>query len=404
MNRRMFLSSLAGAGAASLVRRASAQAKPLNLKVTALKTFVVNAGSLNWVLCKVFTNGGLVGLGEGSVTSKEATVAQAIMEHERYLVGKDPTDIELHWQAMFRTPRWRGGPILNSAISAVEIALWDILGQALGVPIYKLLGGAARARIRMYLDVGSTPDDFLRAKEQGYTAAKMTPLSPENEVVKPSSMIRDAVRKVAAIRKAVGDDFDIAVDAHGRCTTTMAIDFCTRVEEYGLLFVEEPTQLEDLGELALLREKTRTHLATGERSFTKFGFADFCSRHLVDYIQPDVCHAGGILELKKIGALAETYRVNLAPHNPQSHVSTMASLHVDATTPSAAIQESTLNRTAWIEELFEGSGPLIHNGYAELPTRPGLGVTLNEKIAAQHPYKPTNRPEYRFGDGSVTDQ
>lgn len=399
MKRRDFLGAAAGAWLL-----APARARALNLKISGLKTFVVNAGSLNWVFCKIYTNDGLVGLGEGSVTSKEATIAQAIMEHERFLVGQDPSNIEYLWQSMFRVPRWRGGPILNSAISAVEIALWDILGQALGVPIYKLLGGAARTRIRMYLDVGSTPEEFLRAKELGYTAAKMTPLSPDNNLVKPSAMVRDAVRKVAAVRKAVGDDFDIAVDAHGRCTTPMAIDFCTRVEEFDLLFVEEPTQLEDLGELALLREKTKTHLATGERSFTKYGFADFCSRHLVDYIQPDVCHAGGILELKKIGTLAETYRVNLAPHNPQSYVSTMASLHVDATTPSAAIQESTLNRTPWVQDLFEGAGPQVKDGYAELPTRPGLGVTLNEKVAAQHPYKPSTRPEYRLGDGSVTDQ
>ncbi len=411
MNRRLFLETALGGLAGSLfdpirglAQDASLRAKPLNLKITGLKTFVVNAGSLNWVFCKVYTNAGLVGLGEGSVTSKEATIAAGIQEHERFLVGKDPTDIELLWQGMYRFPRWRGGPILNSAISAVEIALWDILGQALGVPIYKLLGGAARSRVRMYLDVGSTPEEFLRAKELGYTAAKATPLSPDKNLVSPTRMIRDGVSKLRAIRKAVGDDFDIAVDAHGRCTTTMAIDFCTRVEDLDLLFVEEPTQLEDLGELALLREKTKTHLATGERSFTKYGFADFCSRHLVDYIQPDVCHAGGILELKKIGVLAETYRVNLAPHNPQSFVSTMASLHVDATTPSAAIQESTLNRTAWLQDLFEGTGPEVKEGYAELPSRPGLGVSLNEKVAAAHPYKPTNRPEYRFGDGSVTDQ
>ena len=411
MNRRHFLSTAIGGFAGSLLdpigalaQEASAKARPLNLKITGLKTFIVHTGNLNWVFCKVYTNGGLVGLGEGSVTSKEATIAQAIMEHERFLIGKDPTDIELLWQGMYRFPRWRGGPILNSAISAVEIALWDITGQALGVPVYKLLGGAARSRVRMYLDVGSSPEECLRAKELGYTAVKVTPLSPVKEVVTPTVMIRDGVRKLQAMRKAVGDEFDIAVDAHGRCTTTMAIDFCNRVEELDLLFVEEPTQLEDLGELALLREKTRTHLATGERSFTKYGFADFCSRHLVDYIQPDVCHAGGILEMKKIGVLAETYRINLAPHNPQSFVSTMASLHVDATTPSASIQESTLNRTAWIEDLFEGSGPVVKAGYADLPTRPGLGVTLNEKIAAAHPYQPTNRPEYRFGDGSVTDQ
>src|SRR4029453_18541990 len=142
---------------------AAEKARALNLKITGIKPIVVDAGSVNWVFCKVLTNQGLTGLGEGSVTSKEATLAQAISEHERFLVGKDPTDIELLWQGMFRYPRWRGGPILNSAISAIEIALWDILGKSLGVPIYNLLGGAARKRIRLYLDTAGTPDAFLRA-------------------------------------------------------------------------------------------------------------------------------------------------------------------------------------------------------------------------------------------------
>src|SRR3954454_1144975 len=195
MNRRQFLQT----GASALIAPFVLRAKTLNLKITGLKTFVVNVGSLNWVFCKVYTNQGLVGLGEGSVTSKEATVAQAIMEHERFLMGKDPTDIELLWQGMFRNPRWRGGPILNSAISAVEIAMWDILGQALGVPVYKLLGGAARSRIRMYLDVGSNPEDFLKAKELGYTAGKTTPISPVKDLISPVAMIRDGVRKLQAI-------------------------------------------------------------------------------------------------------------------------------------------------------------------------------------------------------------
>jgi galactonate dehydratase len=407
MNRRGFMSAAIGAAGSSVATAATAavpEAKQLNLRITGLKTFVVNVGALNWVFCKVYTNQGLVGLGEGSVTSKEATVAQAIMEHERFLLGKDPTNIELLWQSMFRYPRWRGGPILNSAISAVEIALWDILGQALGVPIYRLLGGAARSRIRMYLDVAATPEGYLRAKEMGYTAAKTAPIMPNKLVIEPARAVREGVRAMQEIRKAVGDDFDVAVDAHGRCTTPTAIDFCTRVEDLNLLWVEEPTQLEDLGELALLRSKTKTPLATGERSFTKFGFAEFCSRHLVDYIQPDVCHAGGILELKKIGALAETFRVSMAPHNPQSRVSTMASLHVDATTPNAVIQESIPDAHPWIADLFDGLGPEVIQGYAALPSRPGLGVTLNEKVAAQHPYQPANRPEYVFDDGSVADQ
>ncbi len=381
----------------------AARGKPLNLKITGLKTFVVNVGSVNWVFAKVYTDQGLTGLGEGSVTSKEATVAQAIMEHERFLIGKDPTDIELLWQGMFRYPRWRGGPVLNSAISAVEIALWDILGQALDQPIYKLLGGAARKRIRMYKDVGSTPEEFLKAKDEGYTAAKSGFITVANSTVVPSYAVREAVRKLAAVRQAVGDDFDIAIDAHGYLTTVMAIDFCTRIEELRPLWVEEATQLEDLGELEMLRQKTKVPLATGERSFTKYGFADFCSRHLVNYIQPDVVHAGGILELKKIGAIAEAYRIEMAPHNPQSFVSTMASLHVDATTPACTIQEYSPKRDQWIVDLFKGTGPIIERGFASLPDKPGLGVELDEKVAAAHPYKPVNRGEPVFTDGGVAD-
>jgi len=206
------------------------------------------------------------------------------------------------------------------------------------------------------------------------------------------------------VRKAVGDDFDICIDAHGQLTTVMAIDFCTRIEDLRPFFVEEPTQIEDLGELALLRQKTKVPLATGERSFTKYGFTEFCTRHLVNYVQPDVCHAGGILELKKIGAIAEAFRVEMAPHNPQSEVSTLASLHVDATTPAATIQEYSPRNAPWLQDLFYGGAVKIKDGYAELPDRPGLGVDLNEKVAAQHPYQPVNRPNYVFSDGAVADQ
>ena len=397
---------LLGALTAPVVARAQEavrKAAPLHLKIKSLKPIVVNAGSVNWVFVKVYTDQGLTGLGEGSITSKEATLAEAIREHERFLAGKDATDIELLWQGMFRYPRWRGGPILNSAISAVEIALWDILGKALGAPIYKLLGGAARKRIRMYLDVGGTPEAFLRAKELGYTAAKSGFIAVENQLVRPAYAVREAARRVAAVRKAVGDDFDICIDAHGQLTTVMAIDFCTRVEELRPFFVEEPTQIEDLGELELLRQKTKVPLATGERSFIKYGFTDFCSRHLVDYVQPDVCHAGGILELKKIGAIAEAYRVEMAPHNPQSEVSTLASLHVDATTPACVIQEFSSRSEAWLKDLFYGGAVRIKDGFAELPDRPGLGVDIDESVAAKHPYKPVNRPNYVFSDGSVAD-
>src|SRR5690348_2286090 len=198
LGRRAFLKTAIGVAALARIHTALAEqtaaAKDLHLKITGLKTFVVNAGSVNWVLCKVYTNQGLVGLGEGSVTSKEATVTQAILDNERLLAGKNPADIEYLWQSMFRNPRWRGGPILNSAISAIEIALWDILGQALEVPIYKLLGGAARERIRMYLDVAGTPEAFLHAKEAGYTAAKSSLPSAEHDLMRPNHAVQATIR------------------------------------------------------------------------------------------------------------------------------------------------------------------------------------------------------------------
>jgi galactonate dehydratase len=383
-------------------------AKPLGLKITDLRTFVVDAGGKNFVFVKLYTNQGITGLGEGSVTSKELTVEQAIREHQRYLVGQDPTDIEMHWQAMFRWPRWRGGPILNSAISAVEIAMWDILGKALGQPIWRLLGGKARDRAQMYIHAGgATPQQYAenwrKVKAAGWTACKGGFLRPEGLVVDPAGDVRQALERLRAVREAVGPDFRILIDLHGFPTTPMAVEFCVEAEPYHPYFVEEATQIEDLDELALLRSKTRVPLATGERLFTKYGFSQLCARHLVDYVQPDVVHCGGILEMKKIAALAEAFRIQFAPHNPQSTVSTLASLHVDFSTPSFVIQEITDVPSQYFRDLFYDQGPVYENGYALLPDRPGLGVDLDEKVAAQRPYVPANRPRMRFSDGAVTD-
>ena len=409
MKRRAFLSAAAALGPlATAPVFGQTPTADLHLKITGLKTFVVNVGSVNWVFVKIHTNQGLTGLGEGSVTSKEATIAEAIREHERFLVGKDPTEIERLWQGMFRYPRWRGGPVLNSAISAVEIALWDILGKAVGLPIYRLLGGACRDRIRMYVHAGGqTPEEAARnalaVRERGYTALKWAPFEPLENTVSARDQVRRAVARMEAQRKALGDDFDILIDAHGRLTPVVAAEACQALEPLRPFFVEEPTQPEDLDTLAWLGARTRVPLATGERLFTKYGFADLCARHLVSYVQPDVVHAGGILECKKIAAIAEAHSIEVALHNPQSEVSTLASLHVDACTPNCVIQEMVENRTPWIKDLFFGGALRIKNGYAELPDKPGLGVDLDEKVAAQHPYKPVNRQNWTWEDGAVAD-
>ena len=381
------------------------------MKITGLKTFIVDSadgrGGPQWVFVKVFTDqDGLYGVGEGSVTSKATTIAAAIMEHERLLQGRDPLNIEWLWQQMYRIPRWRGGPVLNSAISAIEIALWDIKGKHYGQPVYQLLGGAARERIRMYGHCGgATPEqaaeNILAWKERGFNAIKTGPLHLENNTVRPQESMRKGLAKIAAMREAAGDDFDIGVDAHGLLTPTMALEYAQRVAEYRPMFLEEATQPEDLDTLAWLSERSPVPLATGERSFTKWGFAEMCARHLVRYVQPDVVHCGGISEMKKIAAIAEAFFIDCAPHNPQSWVSTFASLHVDACTPNCVIQE-WVQGPSWQPDLFRTEFE-IKDGYAALPDQPGLGLDFDEEEAARHPYVPDFRAELRFEDGSVAD-
>ncbi len=390
---------------------AQEKAKPLGLKVTDLKSWIVNhSPGKNYVFCKVYTNQGIVGVGEGSVTSKAATMKAAIDEHHRYLVGLDPTDIEMHWQAMYRWPRWRGGPILNSAISAVEIALWDILGQAVDQPIYQLIGGKARSRVQMYVHPGGGPtpeayaERWVAARDAGWTAGKGAFVTTHDNVIEPVRSVREGIANLRAVREAVGEEFAICIDVHGKATPTMASSFCRQAEPYNPYFVEEATQIEDLEELARLRAMTTIPLATGERLFTKYGFSQICHRHLVDYIQPDVVHCGGILELKKISAIAEANRIELCPHNPQSDISTLASLHVDFSTPNFAIQEiSSARRDPFWDDFFLGGGPRYDGGFALPPDGPGLGVSFDESVGGRRPYVPVTRQQLRFPDGGVAD-
>jgi galactonate dehydratase len=409
----MAATMLAGGSLAptSLLAQLREKARPFNLRVTGLSTFVVDAGNdENFVFVKIRTNQGLTGLGEGTFTGKEATVEKAIQEHERYLVGKDPTDIGFHYQGMFRGPRYRGGALMMSALSAVEIALWDILGQALGQPIWKLLGGKTRDRIRIYPHAGGqTPAQaaasFAERKKQGWTAAKGGFVQPEDNVIDPSESVGRGLERLQAVREVVGPKFDILIDLHGKCTTPMAVEFCRGAERFRPMFIEEPTQLEDIGELAHLRAKTSAPLATGERHVTKYAFAEICARHLVDYVQPDIVHCGGILEMVQIASLADTFRIQLAPHNPQSEVSTVASMHVMAAVPNAPILEigSAQQNPKW-KDLFFGGLVTFRDGYAALPDRPGLGLDLDEKVAARFPYRPKDWRSHRFPDGSIADR
>ena len=430
MNRRTFLSNawLAAAGASLAPRSAFAETQEKfdvrNLRITDLKTFLVDAGNdENYVFVKIYTNQGITGLGEGTLSGKCLTVATAIGELKRHLLGKDPTEIERHWQDIFRGPRYRGGPVLMSALSAIEIALWDILGQAVGLPIWRLLGGKARDRVRLYCHEGylereshtkrrrPTSDEeeialWVQKKNDGWTCVKGGFFPVETKAVDFRKAIREGVEHLAKVHEAVGPDFDIIVEVHGKATPSAAIEFCNRVEEYRPLWVEEVTQLESevLQEARQIRAQTRVPLATGERLCTRYDFAALCTERLVDVLMPDVVHVGGISEMRKIAALAESFRMDVSPHNPQSEVSTLASLHVCACTANCTLLEMGSGQDPFWSDLFFGGLFRYERGYAFLPEKPGLGIDLDEKVAAKFPYQEKEFNSLRFPDGSISDR
>ena len=376
---------------------------PSGIKITGIRTMIVE----DEVYLKVLTDQGVVGEGHTSVHRKAPTCEAAVLDMERIIVGKDPTKIEFLWQAMYRWPRWRGGPILNAAISGIDLALWDILGKLLDVPIWRLLGGACRDRIRLYVH-GSGKERVQWAKGLGYTAIKTSPTVADTidgkSVIKRPWNLKRAVSIIEEMRIEAGDDFDILIDAHGLLTPVMVLEFAKAIEPYRIMFLEEPVQIEGNDTLEWLGRYTTVPLATGERHTTKWMFEDLISRHLVSYVQPDVIQCGGITEMKKIAAMAEAQFIDVAPHCP-GNLSTglgLGSLHIDASTPNCVIQESHVNPTGWRLDMFNGRTITIKDGYAELPTFPGLGLELNEKVAKEHPHTKPN-PSMYFEDGSVMD-
>ena len=378
-----------------------------DLKVTALKVIPVWTGGMTYVFVKLYTNQGITGVGEGGLRGHAGTMIAAIQEHERYIVGKNPLEIERHFQAMYRWPRWRGGPVLNGAVSAVEIALWDIAGKLLDAPIYQLLGGAAKDKIRLYTHGGSA-EEVNRAKELGFNAIKTDPRVSKDGITLQPWDIKSSVKRIREMRNAGGDDFDILIDGHTQMKPEMALEYCTQIEELRIFFLEEPMLTSDIGKMQWLADRVKVPLCQGESTFMKFGFQEMIDRHLVSYINPDVIHAGGISEMKKIAAMAEAHFIDVVPHNAQSPVMTLAGLHVNACTTNCVLHEfSTVARKfePWEEELYCGVDIKYSNGYAELPTEPGLGIDINEEAAKKRPGRPftDTRGILRWPDGSVAD-
>jgi galactonate dehydratase len=371
------------------------------MKITAIDTFMCGTNWRNWTFVRVSTDEGLYGWGEATLEGKEKTTIAAIHELDRYLIGQNPFQIERHWHHMYEVPFWRGGPVLNSAISALDQALWDIKGKALGVPVYELLGGAARDSIRYYANGwfrgDSSPAEYAESAKaavaRGATALKWDPFGSGGLFIETAE-IYTAVECIAAVREAVGPGIDLLVEVHGRLSPANAIRVAKMIEPYAPFFYEEPVPPEHMAELALVARSTSIPIASGERAFTKHDFRPMFEQQAVAYCQPDPCHAGGITELKKIAALAEAYHIGFAPHNPNGPVATRVCQHLAAACPNFTILEWLPIDVPWRDDLMGGPFATNPDGTMPLPTGPGLGIDLNLEVIEAHPYKPLDMNLY----------
>lgn len=368
------------------------------MKITSIRTYFVTPRCL---LVRVDTDEGITGAGE-ALPDKGAATVGAIRHLAAFLAGKDPRQIELHWQEMYRGGFWRGGPILNAAISGIEQAFWDITGKSLGVPVSALLGGACRTKVKAYRGIGGgTLDDLANSAKEavkaGFKAVKFGPL-PTTRWIVTASVARAAGEQMEAVRQAVGDEVDILIDCHGRLGPAGAIQVGLAVAPFRPLFIEEPCLPENVDALAQVARSVPVPIATGERLFTRFGFREVLEKQAAAVLQPDLGACGGIFEARKIAAMAETYYVCVAPHDPYGPVMTAATLQLDLCTPNFLVQElGGLGEGVLLEPLK------VEEGYLLPPGKPGLGIEVDwEKVEKSHA-EPFDPPVIYLEDGSVAD-
>jgi galactonate dehydratase len=376
------------------------------MKITGYETFIVPP---RWLFLKIETDESIAGWGEPVVEGKAATVKTAVEECMDYLIDKDPMRIEDHWQVLYR-----GGPILMSAIAGIDQALWDIKGKYFNAPIFQLLGGSCRDSIRVYSWIGGDrPGDVGKAckeaKEAGFTAVKMN-ATEELQYIDSYRKIDEVLERIAAVREAGGPDFGIGIDFHGRVHKPMAKILAKELEPFRPMFIEEPVLPENNEALRDIAGHTNIPIATGERMFSRWDFKPLLESGYVDIIQPDLSHAGGITECKKIFAMAEAYDVAVAPHCPLGPIALAACLQVDATSHNAVIQEQSLgihyNEGSDLLDYIEDRSVFDYKeGYVKIPQGPGLGIRINEQKVRDmakigHQWK---NPLWRHKDGSVAE-
>ena len=381
------------------------------MKIAKINAYLVRP---RWCMVEIETDAGVTGWGEAVIEGKAATVAAAVGEMEEYLIGKDPSKIEDIWNLLYRAAFYRGGPILMSAISGIDQALWDIKGKVLGVPVYELLGGACRDRMKVYSWIGGDrPSDVAAAAKQkmdeGFTAIKMN-ATEELQMVDSYDKIDAVLERVASIREACGKYFGIAIDFHGRVHKPMAKVLAKKLEEFDPMFIEEPVLCEQMEDFKEIAAACNIPIATGERLFSKYDFKRLLTAGGVDIIQPDLSHAGGISEVRKIAAMAEAYDVALAPHCPLGPIALAACLQVDAVSYNAVIQEQSIGihynvGKSVLDYVKNPEDFAFVGGSVELPKKAGLGVEVNKELVLEeneHPHHWKN-PVWRHADGSIAE-
>lgn len=382
------------------------------MKITALKTFVVPP---RWLFLKIETDEGIHGWGEPVVEGRAATVETAVSELADGLVGQDPLRIEDLWTVMYRGGFYRGGPILMSAIAGIDQALWDIKGRAYGQAVHQLLGGPCRDRIRVYSWIGGDrPTDVAVAAREavarGFTALKMNG-AEDMQIVDSHAKIDAVVANVGAVREAIGPHVGLGVDFHGRVHRPMAKSLIRELEPFKLMFIEEPLLSEHIEAIGEVARGSATPIALGERLYSRWDFRRVLESRLVDIIQPDLSHAGGITECRKIAAMAEAYDVALAPHCPLGPIALAACLQVDAVSYNAFIQEQSLGihyngaGNDLLDYLVDPAVFAYENGMVAIPAGPGLGIEVNEAkvIEAAETGHRWRNPLWRHADGSVAE-
>ena len=376
------------------------------MKITDIKTFVVDCFRTNWAFVKVYTDEGIDGVGEATLEYKEHALCGAVEHIKDVLVGKDPTNIEQIVHDLYRDSYWRCGPVLMSAISAVEVALWEILGKSLNVPVYKLLGGKTNEKVRIYVNGwfagAKTPEQFGEkakiAVQRGVTAMKWDPFGKTYMDISNKDL-DTALKCVAAVREAVGNEVDLLIEGHGRFNVATGIKIAKELEQFKPMLFEEPVPPDNLAALKAVRDKSPVAISAGERLYNLRQYKDMFDLRAADYIQPDISHAGGLMELKKISALADMHYTGFAPHNPSGPVANAATLQLAGCCTNFSILEIMYSDVPWRADVTNEELK-YEDGYIYVPDKPGIGIEINEEACLAHPYQPHTLRHYT---GALTD-